>query len=206
MSRARSPVHKWRTAPQPCCAGAPGQRRSEPRGGAFPSYRAWGYRPAECPALGDGGDDPQGCRKVNPSAPFIARPVATTLLTIGIALAGFFAFLRLPVAPLPPVDYPTIMVNANMPGASPATMAATVATPPRTPSRHHCRCRRDEFGEHGRHHPHHLAVQPNRSLNGAARDVQAAINQRALTCRRVSVRTPLTTRSTRPPRRSRSWR
>src|SRR5580693_3861784 len=50
MSRARSPVHKWRTAPQPCCAGAPGQRRSEPRGGAFPSYRAWGYRPAECPA------------------------------------------------------------------------------------------------------------------------------------------------------------
>ena len=73
--------------------------------------------------------DPQGCRKVNPSAPFIARPVATTLLTIGVALAGFFAFLRLPVAPLPPVDYPTITVNANLPGASPATMAATVATP-----------------------------------------------------------------------------
>jgi AcrB/AcrD/AcrF family len=68
---------------------------------------------------------PQG----NPSAPFIARPVTTTLLTIGVALAGFFAFLRLPVAPLPPVDYPTITVNANMPGASPATMAATVATP-----------------------------------------------------------------------------
>jgi multidrug efflux pump len=66
---------------------------------------------------------------VNPSAPFIARPVATTLLTIGVALAGFFAFLRLPVAPLPQVDYPTITVSANMPGASPTTMAATVATP-----------------------------------------------------------------------------
>ena len=80
-------------------------------------------------SLGDGGDDPEGCRKVNPSAPFIARPVATTLLTIGVVLAGFFAFLRLPVAPLPLVDYPTITVNANMPGASPATMAATVAIP-----------------------------------------------------------------------------
>jgi multidrug efflux pump len=51
------------------------------------------------------------------------------LLTIGVALAGFFAFLRLPVAPLPQVDYPTITVSASMPGASPATMAATVATP-----------------------------------------------------------------------------
>ena len=65
---------------------------------------------------------------MNPSAPFIRRPVATTLLTIGVALAGFFAFLRLPVAPLPQVDYPTITVSASMPGASPATMAATVAT------------------------------------------------------------------------------
>src|SRR5271168_634217 len=66
---------------------------------------------------------------MNPSAPFIARPVATTLLTIGLALAGFVAFLKLPVAPLPQVDYPTITVSASMPGASPATMAATVATP-----------------------------------------------------------------------------
>ena len=73
--------------------------------------------------------DPQGCRKVNPSAPFIGRPVATTLLTIGVALAGFFAFMRLPVAPLPQVDCPTITVSASLPGASPATMAATVATP-----------------------------------------------------------------------------
>src|SRR5580704_11600694 len=59
-------------------------------------------------SIGDGGDDLEECRKVSPSAPFIGRPVATTLLTIGVALAGFFAFMRLPVAPLPQVDYPTI--------------------------------------------------------------------------------------------------
>src|SRR5580704_2651501 len=57
------------------------------------------------------------------------RTRRTALLTIGVALAGFFAFMRLPVAPLPQVDYPTITVSASMPGASPATMAATVATP-----------------------------------------------------------------------------
>jgi len=61
--------------------------------------------------------------------PFIRRPVATTLITIAIAIAGLFAFLRLPVAPMPQVDYPTILVSASMPGASPDTMAATVATP-----------------------------------------------------------------------------
>jgi multidrug efflux pump len=66
---------------------------------------------------------------VNPSEPFIGRPVATTLITIAIAIAGLFAFLRLPVAPMPQVDYPTILVSASMPGASPNTMAATVATP-----------------------------------------------------------------------------
>jgi multidrug efflux pump len=55
--------------------------------------------------------------------------VATTLITIAIAIAGLFAFLRLPVAPMPQVDYPTILVSASMPGASPNTMAATVATP-----------------------------------------------------------------------------
>src|SRR5436190_1086686 len=67
--------------------------------------------------------------RMNPSAPFIGRPVATTLLTIAIAIAGLFAFLRLPVALMPQVDYPTILVTASMPGASPNTMAATVATP-----------------------------------------------------------------------------
>src|ERR1700738_3515113 len=63
------------------------------------------------------------------STPFIERPVATTLLTIGIALAGIFAFFRLPVAPLPQVDFPTISVQAQLPGASPETVATSVATP-----------------------------------------------------------------------------
>ena len=63
------------------------------------------------------------------STPFIHRPVATTLLTIGVLLSGVVAFFLLPVAPLPQVDFPTISVSANLPGASPETMAATVATP-----------------------------------------------------------------------------
>src|SRR5215216_5589045 len=65
----------------------------------------------------------------NPSKLFIDRPVATTLLTAGVALAGAIAFKLLPVSPLPQVDFPTISVQASLPGASPETMAATVATP-----------------------------------------------------------------------------
>ncbi|MDI9329785.1 MAG: efflux RND transporter permease subunit [Alphaproteobacteria bacterium] len=66
---------------------------------------------------------------MNPIALFIARPVATTLLTLGVAMAGLLAYFQLPVAPLPQVEFPTISVNASLPGASPETMAATVATP-----------------------------------------------------------------------------
>ena len=63
------------------------------------------------------------------SAPFISRPVATTLLNLSIVLAGAVAFLQLPVSPLPQVDFPVIAVSANLPGASPETMASSVATP-----------------------------------------------------------------------------
>src|ERR1700733_4819619 len=66
---------------------------------------------------------------MNLSALFIRRPVATTLLTLGIALSGLLAYFKLPVAPLPAVAFPTIMVQATMAGASPSTMAATVAEP-----------------------------------------------------------------------------
>ena len=66
---------------------------------------------------------------MNLSEPFVKRPIATVLLTIGIALAGVGAFFVLPVSPLPQVDYPTISVSASLPGASPATMATSVATP-----------------------------------------------------------------------------
>lgn len=60
---------------------------------------------------------------------FINRPVATTLLTLAITLCGILGFRLLPVAPLPQVDYPVIMVSASLPGASPETMASSVATP-----------------------------------------------------------------------------
>ena len=62
-------------------------------------------------------------------AHFINRPVATTLMTLGVALAGVLAYFQLPVAPLPQVEFPTISITATLPGASPETMAATVATP-----------------------------------------------------------------------------
>jgi multidrug efflux pump len=63
------------------------------------------------------------------SAPFIKKPVATTLLTTAVALSGIVAFRLLPVSPLPQVDFPTISVSAALPGASPETMASSVATP-----------------------------------------------------------------------------
>src|SRR6266571_8673417 len=66
---------------------------------------------------------------MNISEPFVRRPVATTLLTLGVLLAGAVAFKQLPVAPLPQVAFPTIAVSASLPGASPEVMAATVAMP-----------------------------------------------------------------------------
>ena len=67
--------------------------------------------------------------RMNISAPFIRRPVGTTLLTIAVGIAGAIAFAVLPVAPLPQVDFPTISVSAGLPGASAQIMAASVATP-----------------------------------------------------------------------------
>jgi multidrug efflux pump len=66
---------------------------------------------------------------MNISAHFIRRPIATVLLTCGIAMAGIAAFFVLPISPLPQVDFPTISVSADLPGASPETMATSVATP-----------------------------------------------------------------------------
>ena len=66
---------------------------------------------------------------MNFSAPFIQRPIATTLLTAAVVLAGVAAFRGLPVSPLPQVDFPTISVQASLPGASPEIMASSVATP-----------------------------------------------------------------------------
>src|SRR6185369_11604586 len=110
------------------------------------------------------------------SAPFIARPVATTLLTIGLALAGAMAYFYLPVSPLPQVDFPTVMVQASMSGASPETMATSVATP----LERHLGQIADvtEMTSQSSQGSTRITLQfgLNRNIDGAARDVQAAIN------------------------------
>jgi multidrug efflux pump len=113
---------------------------------------------------------------MNISAPFIDRPVATTLLTAGIALAGMISFTLLPVSPLPQVDYPTISVQASLPGASPETMAATVATPlERSLGRIAGVTEMTSSSSLGSTRIT-LQFDLSRDIDGAARDVQAAIN------------------------------
>ncbi len=113
---------------------------------------------------------------MNISRPFIERPVATTLVTIGITLAGAIAFFLLPVAPLPQVDFPTISVQASLPGASPETMAATVATPlERALGRIAGVTEITSSSSLGSSRVT-LQFDLDRNIDGAARDVQAAIN------------------------------
>ena len=113
---------------------------------------------------------------MNFSGIFISRPVATTLLTIGIAFAGVLAFLRLSVAPLPQVDFPTLMIQASMSGASPDVMAATVAAP----LERHLGFIADvtEMTSRSSLGSTQITLQfgLNRDIDGAARDVEAAIN------------------------------
>ncbi len=110
------------------------------------------------------------------SSPFIRRPVATTLLTVALALAGVLAFFRLPVAPLPQVDFPTISVNVSLPGASPETMAATVATPlERTLGVIAGVTELTSTSTLGNSRIT-LQFDLSRDIDGAARDVQGAIN------------------------------
>ncbi|MEO8938184.1 MAG: efflux RND transporter permease subunit [Burkholderiaceae bacterium] len=113
---------------------------------------------------------------MNPSRLFIERPVATTLLTIGIALAGAMAFVLLPVSPLPQVDIPTINVSASLPGASPETMAATVATPLERALGRIAGVTEMTSSSSLSSTNVTLQFDLNRSIDGAARDVQAAIN------------------------------
>lgn len=113
---------------------------------------------------------------VNFSAPFIRRPVGTTLLTIAIALAGMVAFGLLPVAPLPQVDFPVVVVRARMPGAGPETMASTVATPlERALGRIAGITEMTSNSSLGSSNVI-LQFDLDRDIDGAARDVQAAIN------------------------------
>src|ERR1700683_3377424 len=112
---------------------------------------------------------------MNISAPFVHRPVATTLLTIAIALAGAVAFRILPVSPLPQVDFPTISVSATLPGASPETMASSVATPlERQFGRIAAVTEMTSSSTLGSASVT-LQFDLNRNIDAAARDVQAAI-------------------------------
>jgi multidrug efflux pump len=112
---------------------------------------------------------------VNISAPFIARPVATILLTFGVALSGIATFTLLPVAPLPRIDVPAIFVSASLPGASPEVMASTVATP----LERHLGAIADVDDMTSTSSVGSTNIQLtfgiDRDIDGAARDVQAAI-------------------------------
>jgi len=110
------------------------------------------------------------------SSPFIKRPVATVLLTLAITLAGAVAFKLLPVSPLPQIDFPTISVSANLPGASPEIMASSVATPLERQLGHIAGVTEMTSASYLGSTSVTLQFDLNRDIDGAARDVQAAIN------------------------------
>jgi multidrug efflux pump len=113
---------------------------------------------------------------MNVSAPFIGRPIATALLTVAIVLAGIVAFLQLPTAPLPQVDFPTINVSASLPGASPDIMASAVAAPLERQFAHIAGLTEMTSASYLGTTSITLQFDLNRNIDGAARDVQAAIN------------------------------
>ena len=112
---------------------------------------------------------------MNISSPFVHRPVATTLLIVAIALAGAVAFRILPVSPLPQVDFPTISVSAGLPGASPETMASSVATPLERQFGHIAAVTEMTSSSTLGSCSITLQFDLNRNIDAAARDVQAAI-------------------------------
>jgi multidrug efflux pump len=113
---------------------------------------------------------------MNLSQPFVRRPIATVLLTLGLALAGIGAFFVLPVSPLPQVDFPSVSVSANLPGGSPDTMASSVATP--LERRLATIAGVNEITSNSGNGSTRISLQfdLNRQIDSAAREVQAAIN------------------------------
>src|SRR5260370_37159931 len=110
------------------------------------------------------------------AAPFIRRPVATLLLELGVLIAGILAYTRLPGAPIPQVEFPVISVSAGLPGASPETMASSVATPL---ERHLGEIAGvNQMTSTSQLGATNITLQfdVNRNIDAAARDVQAAIN------------------------------
>ena len=110
------------------------------------------------------------------SSPFIHRPVATTLITVAIAIAGAIAYTVLPAAPLPQVDYPTININAGLPGASAEIMASSVATPLERQLGHIAGISEMTSSSQLGNTNITLQFDLSRNIDGAARDVEAAIN------------------------------
>ncbi|MFZ9610023.1 MAG: efflux RND transporter permease subunit [Methylococcales bacterium] len=113
---------------------------------------------------------------MNLSAYFIYRPIATSLLTLAISLAGLIAFFQLPIAPLPQVDFPTISVQASLPGASPEIMSSSVATPLERELGHIAGISEMTSASSMGSTNIMLQFDIDRDIDGAARDVQAAIN------------------------------
>jgi multidrug efflux pump len=113
---------------------------------------------------------------MNPSKVFIERPVATTLLTFAVAVAGAIAFTVLPVSPLPQVDFPTISVAATLPGASPDIMASSIATPLEREFGHIAGVTETTSSSTLGTTSVTLQFDLNRNIDGAARDVEAGIN------------------------------
>src|SRR5499425_1399401 len=110
------------------------------------------------------------------SSTFIKRPAGTSLLGLALAMAGALGFLMLPVSPLPQVDFPTIQVQAGLPGASPETMASSVATPLERQFGRIAGVTQMTSTNYLGATSITLQFDLNRDINGAARDVQAAIN------------------------------
>ena len=113
---------------------------------------------------------------MNISEPFIRKPVATTLIIVAITLAGLAAYRLLPVSPLPQVEFPTISVSAGLPGASPETMASSVATPLERQLGHIAAVTEMTSSSSLGSTSLTLQFDLNRDIDAAARDVQAAIN------------------------------
>jgi len=116
---------------------------------------------------------------MNISAPFVKRPIATSLLTVAILLAGMIAYNFLPVAPLPQVEFPTIQVQASLPGASPEIMASSVATPLERQFGRIAGVTEMTSSSLAANTSITLQFDLNRDIDAAARDVQAAINAAA---------------------------
>jgi multidrug efflux pump len=112
---------------------------------------------------------------MNITEPFVRRPVATTLLTIGVALAGIVSFGLLPISPLPQVDFPVVSVSASLPGASPEVMAATVATPLERALGRIAGVNEITSSSSLGNARVTLQFELNKDINSAAREVQAAI-------------------------------